>query len=111
MTPSISWTSSRRRYDGWELYGPAPKRLINRSQIYVLPLSSYDVKATRAEARIPSDVVTAIAFRKDHPGSYIGSTTLGIAFVNEKNGAIQMLKRKRTGSPVILASKDANLRW
>ena len=71
------------------------ERLINRSQIYVLPLSSYDVKTTRAEVRIPSDVVTAIAFRKDHPGSYIGSTTLGIAFVDEKNGAIQMLKRKR----------------
>ena len=79
-----------------------------RSQIYVLPLASYDVKTTRAEARITSDVVTSIAFRKNHPGSYIGSTTLGIAFVDEKNGTIQMLKRKRTTSSVVSTSEDAN---
>jgi hypothetical protein len=74
---------------------------MNRSQIHVLPLSSYDIKTTRAEIRIPSDVVTAIAFRKDHPRSYVGSTTLGIAFVDENNGAIQMRKRKQTTSPAV----------
>jgi sugar lactone lactonase YvrE len=42
-------------------------------------------------------VVTAIAFREGHPGSYIASTTLGIAVVEEKTGAIQMLKRKPGG--------------
>jgi len=57
-------------------------------------LSAYDAKVTKAELRIPDDVVTAIAFRKDHPGSYIASTTLGIAIVEEKDGAIHTLKRK-----------------
>jgi len=57
-------------------------------------LSAYDAKVTKAELRIPNDVVTAIAFRKDHPGSYIASTILGIAIVEEKDGAIHTLKRK-----------------
>jgi len=61
-------------------------------------LSAYDAKTTKAEVRIPNDVVTAIAFREDHPGSYIASTTLGIAIVREKDGAIYMLKRKPRSS-------------
>ena len=60
-------------------------------KIHVLRLSE-----TKAEIRIPSDAVTTIAFRKDHPESYIAATTLGIAFVDETSGAIQMLKRKRS---------------
>lgn len=90
---------------------PGTGGLINRSQIYVLPLTAYDVETTRAEARSLSDAVTAIAFRKDHPGSYVGSTTLGIAFVDEKNGAIEMLKRKRAMFSVVPTSRGANLPW
>jgi len=81
-------------------------------------LSSYDAKTTKAEIRIPSDAVTAIAFRIDHPGSYIAATTLGIAFVEEKNGTIEMLKRKRQFSRApsgvgITSWKilEANLTW
>ena len=62
------------------------------AKIHVLPLS----ETTKAEVRFPSDAVTAIAFRENHPGSYIAATTLGIAFVDEKSGGIQMLKRKRS---------------
>ena len=94
MILSISSTFSQRGYDDREFPAVWTERLITRSQVYVLSLSGYDPKITTAELRIPNDVVTAIAFRKDHPGSYIASTTLGIAIVEEKNGAIQTLKRK-----------------
>ena len=88
--------SSARGWYGWGSNGPrrATDKPV-RNEIHVLPLSSYDAETTKAEVRIPSDSVTTIAFRKDHPGSYIASTTLGIAFVDEKSAEIKMLKRKR----------------
>jgi len=64
--------------------------------MYVLPLSSFDPNRTKAEIRTPSSGVTAIAFREDHPRSYIAATALGFAFVDEKGVAIQMLKLKRS---------------
>jgi hypothetical protein len=37
----------------------------------------------KAEVRALSDVVTAIAFRNDRPGSYVAATTLWTPFVDE----------------------------